>query len=197
MTERTLSGLVLTGGQSRRMGTDKALLELDGESQVARAYRLLSAVCARVYVSVRPDQQNEPERARFPMIVDSHDGLGPVAGILSAQDTHTEDDWLVVACDLPNLSEHTLSYLVEHRDPAAPMVAYRSLVHDGLPEPLCSVYQSGSHAIINEWVGNGVSCPRKMMINSDTQLLDQPEENALDNMNTPDDLNRSDITLRA
>ena len=88
---RALSGLVLTGGQSRRMGTDKALLRNDGESQVARAVRLLGTVCDQVFVSTRANQADEPERARFPQIVDRYDDLGPVAGILSAMDERPED----------------------------------------------------------------------------------------------------------
>ncbi len=188
---RALSGLVLTGGRSRRMGTDKALLRNDGESQVARAVRLLGKVCSDVFVSTRADQADEPERARFQQIIDRYDDLGPVAGILSAMDERPDDDWLVVACDLPNLSDETLSALVEaHNNCDAPMVAFRS-THNDLPEPLCAIYASSSRDTLQVFVDEGIKCPRKMMINSDTALLDQPNPDALDNMNSPDDLKRS------
>ena len=189
---RALSGLVLTGGQSRRMGTDKALLRNDGESQVARAVRLLGTVCDQVFVSTRANQADEPERARFPQIVDRYDDLGPVAGILSAMDERPEDDWLVVACDLPNLSIETLQALVAARNDDASMVAFRSS-HNDLPEPLCAIYAHGSRDAIQGFVDDGIKCPRKMMINSDTHLLQQPKPDALDNMNSPDDLARSQL----
>ena len=184
---RKMFGLVLAGGRSRRMGQDKALLERDGQSQLQYAYSLLAELTDRQFVSTRADQQEDAERSRFPQIVDKYDDIGPVAGILSALEAHPDADWLVLACDLPNLDRRTLEYLLEHRADEKPFTAYRSS-HDGLPEPLCAVYRSGSDAAIRAFVNDGLVCPRKMLIRSDTHLLDQPDPTALDNVNTPDDL---------
>jgi len=189
-----LHGLVLSGGRSRRMGADKALLTQDGETQLERMARLLDAVCDGVYVSVRADQQDDPERARFPMIVDAFDDLGPIAGILSAMQAHPGADWLVVACDLPNVSAETLSTLVDARDSGS-MVAFAS-EHNGLPEPLCAIWSANSRPLIEDFVDEGIKCPRKMMIRGDAVLLDAPGQGALDNMNTPDDLKRSRLVAQ-
>lgn len=186
MSER-LNGLLLSGGRSRRMGYDKALLIREGQSQLSYAADVLGGVTGRVYVSTRPDQQDDPERARYEMIVDQYEGIGPVAGILSAMDAQPGADWLVIACDLPNIDRQTLEFLVAHRSASQPFTAYRSS-HDGLPEPLCAIYRADSGNIIRKFVDSGVVCPRKMLINSDTCLLDQPNPSALDNVNTPDDL---------
>lgn len=182
-----LKGLVLAGGRSRRMGHDKALLQRDGRSQLSHAVLLLDEVVDEVFVSARQDQQDDPERGRYPVIVDRYVDVGPVAGILSAMDQDPAADWLVLACDLPNIDRDTLEFLVRHRAAEQPFTAYRSS-HDGLPEPLCAIYGSGSDSIIREFVERGITCPRKMLINSDTQLLDQPNPAALDNVNTPEDL---------
>ncbi len=190
MTDRQVFGLVLAGGESRRMGSDKALLQRDGKSQLAHVVGLLEQLVDRVFVSTRPGQQAEPERSRFEQIVDRYEGIGPVAGILSAMDEHPDVDWLVVACDLPNVDDVTLRYLLEQASPAQPFNAFRSS-HDGLPEPLCALYRPQSGAIVRGFVDDGVVCPRKILINSDTQLLDQPDPAALDNVNTPDDLAES------
>jgi molybdopterin-guanine dinucleotide biosynthesis protein A len=189
MADRSLYGLVLAGGRSLRMGTDKALLVNAGESQLARAMRLLDGLLERSFVSTSEAQKDEPERASFPQILDRYADLGPVAGILSAMDAHPEVDWLVVACDLPNLSVAVLERLIAE-DTASPFTAYRS-VHNGLPEPLCAIYRRESRSLLDAFVGDGVKCPRKMMINSDTRLLDQVDAHALDNVNTPDDLESS------
>ena len=169
------------------MGQDKALLERDGQSQLQWAYSLLQELTDRQFVSTRKDQQGDSERARFPQIVDKYEDIGPVAGILSALEKHPDADWLVLACDLPNLDRRTLEYLLEHNATEKPFTAYRSS-HDGLPEPLCAIYRSGSDAEIRAFVDDGLVCPRKMLIRSDTELLDQPNPAALDNVNTPDDL---------
>lgn len=184
---RTLYGLVLAGGRSRRMGRDKALLERGGQSQLAYLAGLLADVTERMFVSTRADQCDESERRRFAQIIDRYSDIGPVAGILSALEEFPGVDWLVVACDLPNVDRGTLDYLIGQRSVTQPFTAYRSS-NDGLPEPLCAVYRAGSDAIIRGFLKEGVVCPRKMLIRSDTKLLEQPNPAALDNVNTPDDL---------
>jgi len=187
MPDRPIYGLVLAGGESRRMGRDKALLQRDGQSQLGYVAALLASAVDQVFVSVRHDQQGEPERDRFSTITDRYDGIGPVAGILSAMDEHPDVDWLVVACDLPNIDAATLEYLLANRSQEQPFTAFRSN-YDDLPEPLCAIYRADSHKIVREFIKDGLVCPRKILIRSDTQLLEQRNPNALDNVNTPDDL---------
>ncbi len=176
------------------MGRDKALLERDGRSQLARMMALLGAHVERAFVSARADQRDEPERRRFAQIVDRYDDMGPLAGILSAMDAYPAADWLVVACDLPNIDDDTLTHLLAERSPANPFTAFTSS-YDELPEPLCAIYRSGSDRILRQFAQEGVRCPRKIMINSDTQLLEQLDPRSLDNVNTPDDL--ADSALEA
>ena len=191
MPTKPIYGLVLAGGESRRMGRDKALLRRDGTSQLARIAALLEKVTDRVFVSTRSEQQGEAERSRFAQIVDRYKDIGPIAGILSAMDEYPEVDWLVVACDLPNIDVATLRYLLENRSAEQPFTAFRSS-HDGLPEPLCALYLSGSDAIVREFINNDATvCPRKILIRSDTHLIEQPNPVALENINTPEDLESS------
>lgn len=181
-------GLVLSGGQSRRMGRDKALLERDGRTQLEHAVGLLMRHLPRVFVSVRSDQTGDPERRRYEQIVDSRSGIGPAAGILAALETHPDVTWLVLACDLPNVDDATVECLLRHRS-ARPFTAFRSS-HDGLPEPLCALYRPDAKGILERFLDDGLVCPRKILIRSDTLLLDLPHPAALDNVNTPEDLER-------
>lgn len=186
--ERTrVCGLVLAGGRSRRMGRDKALLERQGVTLLEHAYRLADQVTDGAWVSVRADQADDELRGRFPRIVDRYADLGPVAGILSAQEEIPGVDWLVVACDLPNLDRQTLQFLLDQAPANAPFTAYRSST-DGLPEPLCALYRAGSAKQIQAFVAAGVTCPRKMLLRSNAVLLDLPDDDALANVNTPEDL---------
>ena len=189
-------GLVLAGGKSRRMGSDKALLKQDGETQLSRAVGLLAGHVERVFVSTRSDQDGDAERGRFEQVIDRYKDMGPVAGILSAMDECPDVDWLVVACDLPNIDAATLDYLLNNRSQEQPFTAFRSS-HDDLPEPLCAIYRAESHAVIREFVNSGLVCPRKILIRSDTLLLEQPDPRALDNVNTPDDLAGSVLEARS
>lgn len=190
MTEQPVYGLVLSGGKSRRMGRDKALLERDGQSQLAFIVELMGQHVERVFVSTRVDQEDEPERARYDLVVDHYEDMGPLAGILSAMDDYPDADWLVVACDLPNIGGETLEYLLANRSPAHPFTAFVSS-HDRLPEPLCAVYRADSAALIRQFADDGVHCPRRILIRSDTHLLKQVDPASLDNVNTPGDLANS------
>lgn len=187
---RPLYALVLAGGESRRMGRDKALLKRGGQTQLAYVYSLVDSFAERAFVSSRESQRGDPERSRFPQIVDRYAGIGPVAGILTAMEDYPDADWLVVACDLPNVDSTALEFLLANRSATQPFTAFTSS-YDGLPEPLCAVYGAGSADLVRKFIGEGVDCPRKMMIRSDTRLLQQPDPRALDNVNTPDDLAES------
>jgi molybdenum cofactor guanylyltransferase len=179
-----LFGLVLAGGASTRMGIDKASLAYRGKPQLLEAFELLNDFCERSFVSVRPDQRDEAMRATLPQIVDLQPGIGPIAGISAALTTHPNAAWLVLACDLPFLSAKTLDHLIAHRDAKRIATAYRS-THDGLPEPLCAIWEPASRAAVTAWIAAGKECPRKLLINSDAALLDQLDARALDNVNTP------------
>ena len=183
-------GLVLAGGESRRMGRDKAKLRRGEDSQLSYVVNLLEAQLERVFVSTRSEQSDDSERSRFAQIVDRFSDMGPVAGILSAMAEYPDVDWLVVACDLPNIDEATISYLLEHRSADKPFTAFSS-THDGLPEPLSAVYASNSADIVRAFVDEGIHCPRKILIRSDSHLLTQPNPRSLDNVNTLDDLQGS------
>ncbi len=191
-------GLVLTGGQSIRMRRDKATLTYHGRTQLESAMALLGPRVERAFVSVRPGQ-NDPVRARFEQIVDTREGLGPIAGIMAAQARYPEVAWLVLACDLPFLDEATLERLLAARDPARQATAFRSSHpdprHNGLPEPLCAIYEPSSREAIIAHVASGRDCPRKFLINADTNLISQPNPGVLDNVNTPEEYGEAMASL--
>jgi molybdopterin-guanine dinucleotide biosynthesis protein A len=179
-----LFGLVLAGGRSTRMQRDKAALAYRGsETQLEIAMKLLAPRVARAFVSVRADQGSDPLRSAWPRIVDRGDVEGPIAGISAALAEQPDAAWLVLACDLPFLDAPTLDQLITARDPARDATAFRSS-HDGLPEPLCAIYEPRAREAIAAHIAGGRNCPRKFLINANTRLLDQPNPRALDNVNT-------------
>lgn len=189
-----LNGLVLVGGQSRRMGTDKASLRYgdDPRPQWKRMAEMLRKVCTGIFVSIRSGQQLDDFNPddEFQILEDPPVSKGPLTGFLQAFATSPQSAWLVVACDLPLLDVQTLQHLVNHRGPHA-AVAYRS-AHDGLPEPMCAVYEPQMKTILTQALGDDLRCPRKILINQrDTiRLIDLPNADALENANTPEEFRR-------
>jgi molybdopterin-guanine dinucleotide biosynthesis protein A len=186
----SIRGLVLAGGASERMKRDKATLLYAGTTQLDRAVELLARHVDQVFLSVRDSQGTDPARARHPLIVDSVAGHGPIVGIRSAMAAHPHQAWLVVACDLPFLSDRALSQLLAGRDPAASATAYIS-VHDELPEPLCAIWEPKAAAQIDAFLARGKECPRKFLMNHAVRLLDPEDRRALDNVNTPEEYVRA------
>ncbi len=180
-----LHGLVLTGGRSRRMQRDKASLAYAGRSQLERTMQLLEPRVQQVYVSIRSEQRADPARAAYPHIEDLQPDLGPIGGIHAALHTHPDRAWLVLACDLPFLTGATLDHLIASRAADRLATAYRSS-YDGLPEPLCAIFEPASRAAVDAWIAQGQVCPRALLAGADTSLLEPLEPSALDNINTPE-----------
>ncbi|WP_269522370.1 molybdenum cofactor guanylyltransferase [Coraliomargarita parva] len=183
---KELYGLVLVGGESRRMGRDKALLSYDGKStQLERTADLLQKVCLKVFISQRKEQAFESPAGTEAIYDSMEDVHGPLCGILSAMQKYPEADWLVLACDLPHLEIATLEKLLAaYRSRTPRLTAYRSS-HDDLPEPLCAVYPAGMHGQLYDLAHNiGRFCPRKLLIVKEAVLVDQEHPHSLDNINT-------------
>lgn len=195
MPTAPLNGLVLAGGFSRRMGRDKAALKIHPQTQVEHGISLLSACCETVYVSVRPEQASDTRFQAWPRIQDLHPGSGPLGAIVSAQTYLPDVAWLVLACDLPFVDEGVLSHLLAHRNPDRAVTCYRSTC-DRLPEPLCAIYEPASAAMIHDRFAKGCRCPRNVLIDNNTHELEQPFPWALDNINTPRDLDSAIERLR-
>jgi molybdopterin-guanine dinucleotide biosynthesis protein A len=195
-----LYGLILAGGLSTRMHRDKAALQYHGKTQLDRAFELASRHVANVFVSVRAEQTLDPTRAQRRMIVDSVAGEGPIAGIRSALAAHPQVAWLVLACDLPFLSDAAIEYLLRERNSAGSTAvfatAYRS-AHDGLPEPLCAIWEPAAAKALADYQAGGGHCPRKFLIRirHGARLLEPQDTRALDNVNTPEEYTQALATL--
>jgi len=104
-----LHGIILAGGQSRRMGREKALLDWHGEPLLHHLVRRLQAVCAGVLVVT-----NSPAVrawAPVPTVPDERPGDGPLAGIQAGLRASPAEYNLIVACDMPLIQPALVAYL--------------------------------------------------------------------------------------
>lgn len=186
---RPTFALLLAGGESRRMGRDKAAIEIGGETMLARTARLAAEACDEVFVSVRSLATGDALRRQWPMVEDASDGTGPLAGILGALRARPDVDWLVLACDLPMLDAATLRALLDAANATrdAPAVAMQS-ERDGTPEPLCAVWRAAMTTRIERQLAEDRRCARRCLIEAAVPLVPAVTQGALANMNVPDDL---------
>ena len=181
ITTPSLCGLVMVGGKSMRMGIDKAKIDYHGVAQEIHAKQLLAPFVDQVYTSVSIISSGEPTE-----IKDTFTGLGPFGGILSAFREYPENAFLVLACDLPMVDAEAIRYLVERRDTSKLATAFLN-PKTGFADPLFTVWEPKAYMAMLQFLAQGYSCPRKVLINSDVALIDLPNENWLRNVNTPEE----------
>jgi molybdenum cofactor guanylyltransferase len=190
LTTPKLNGLILAGGQSRRMGQDKGSIEIHNTNQRRHMVDLVAPFVDDVFLSCRPDQVEQFSQD-FNTIPDKMTDMGPFGAIVSAFFHDPNAAWLVLAIDLPNFGEAALTKLIDNRRPTAVATAYIS-PESGFPEPLASIWEPKSHLHLLQFLQQGYSCPRKVLINSgNTHLIEAENAMFLDNMNTPEDLEKA------
>lgn len=183
-----LNGLVLAGGKSERMGFDKASVNWHGKEQRYYMADLLKTVCAEVFISCRDNQLAELND-EYRGLPDTFTGLGPYGAILSAFRKKPDNAWLVVACDLPLIDGETLQYLIDNRDSSSIATAFQN-ESQGFPEPLITIWEPKSYPVLLSFLAQGYSCPRKVLINSNVTIINPPDQEALTNVNTPEELDK-------
>lgn len=181
---RPFNGLVLTGGRSRRMGRDKALIAYHGENQLVHTANLLLRHCSQVYISCRADQIADYRGFGFPLVADAYLDIGPLGGLLSAQKLVPGAAWLTAACDLPFLDGTLLAELVSNRNPFAFATAPKQESSEK-PEPLCAIYESKCRMPLLMRHAAGNNSLRDFLEDSAIHYLSVRDQQVLDNINDP------------
>ena len=112
MASGELRTLVLAGGKSQRMGTDKGDLIYYKEPQKMHVAKQLENLGLETYISLREDQRQEKG---FNYIIDSFTEMGPLTGLFTAFEIH-QGAWLCVGCDHPFLQDVHLIKLLKARE---------------------------------------------------------------------------------
>jgi molybdenum cofactor guanylyltransferase len=182
------AGLLLTGGSSLRMGFDKAELVVEGERLADRTARVLTAVCD-------PALEVGPGRSRLPFIREGAPGSGPLAALVAGSQALRargyEDALLLLAVDLPFVTERLLSLLARRAGKAAAVP-----VAGGEPQPCCACYGPAARDAAEALVAGGERSLRALLAATTVERVEEPEwravapAHALDDLDTPADVAR-------
>lgn len=140
-----MTGVVLCGGKSSRMGTDKGLLEQQSHTWAELTANKLIALKLPVVLSVNPQQYSiYVEKFNCFLIINDDSSLkmyGPLKGILSVHLHIPGEDLLVIACDMPAMQKEVIDHLIK----ASSGKTEEAFVfeNDTHAEPLCAIYTSG------------------------------------------------------
>jgi len=185
---------IQAGGGSTRFGTDKALVELGGQTMLARTTALVARACEPVQI-VAP-LGKYPNAPAF-VLADRYPGEGPLGGILTALSAQSEvspqNQWaLIVSCDMPFLTFDFLSYLCGRAEASQKQVVVPQSTN-GL-EPLCAAWKTETLTQIQHAFDEGVRKVTDAMKRLLLEVLDESEWKRFDtkgrlfwNMNTAAD----------
>jgi len=192
MVNPQLSGFVLAGGKSTRMGQDKAAVTLNGLTLLQHALTALREVCGDVSILGRHDLYG----SLAPVYEDIFPGCGPLSGIHAALSISKTQFNLIIAVDTPFLAPEFLSYLAQRAIESSAVVTTPEI--DNYTQPLCTVYSLDFHSIAEQALrqGNYKIVP---LFPKDRTLIIQEAElrqfafaaDMFENLNTPEDLARA------
>jgi molybdopterin-guanine dinucleotide biosynthesis protein A len=178
-------GLVLAGGKSTRMGNDKTQLTYHGKMQRDYIVELLENNLLTTFVSVAHNQ----ELPSYKVIQDKFIDLGVFGAICSAFQQDPNKAWLVLATDLPFVNNEVIQLLLRHRNPKKMATAIKGKSKEFV-EPLITIYEPKAYPILLSYLAQGYSCPRKVLINSDVEII-EVDDDLIRNINTPEEYNEA------
>jgi molybdopterin-guanine dinucleotide biosynthesis protein A len=181
-----MTGIVLAGGENKRMGMDKAFLKLDGIPMIEHVLRSLKAVCRDIIIVTNSPRAYEAYEAT--VVTDAFDMRGPLTGIYSGLQKSADEYNFVVACDMPFLNPDLMAYmagLAEGYDIVVPALG-------NMFEPLHAVYRKGLVPVIEAQIMQRRQRIRELFGNQRVRYVAEEEIDRFDparksfkNLNTP------------
>jgi molybdenum cofactor guanylyltransferase len=152
-----LTALILAGGQSRRMGANKALLQYHGKPLIRYSIELALQFTGEIIICANGD---ELQSTGFPVVHDIFRVRAPIAGIHAGLNA-SQGEWnLVLTCDMPHVSSELIRCLITN------LRKDKSLVlpgHQGYIEPLCGFYHRDLIPVVEENARNGKLSPLDLL----------------------------------
>ena len=186
-----LCAVILAGGQSRRMGFNKALMDWGGRPLISVLIDRIRPLTDQILIS--SNDFSSYDFLDYPLVADHFKGQGPLAGFHAAMLQSACSLYIMLACDLPNLREAMLRNLIEL---ASGFDAAIPRTEDGVTHPLCAVYRRtclpsiehalkrGSHKVIETFTDGSLEVRWVGPEEGHFQDID------LANANTPEDLQK-------
>ena len=179
-----ITGIILAGGQSLRMGTDKGLLDLNGKAFITYSMEALSPFVSKIMII---SDQNAYDVFNVERVEDIIKDSGPLAGIFTGLNKSKTTYNLVLSCDIPLVQSNVLKMLIEAQDGNQDIVQIES---NGRAMPLIALYKKRCESKFLELLQNDErrlhvavnQCKvKRVRLNSENEVFTK-------NINTPEDL---------
>ena len=180
-----LKAIVLIGGASVRMGTDKFLIEANGLPQYLHLHRMIEALGISTYISCSAAQTDQIDQ-NIPYLIDEFASIGPIGGLATAIKHDPTSDWLVGACDLINLQPETIKELVTIAPRKGVITFQREDIE--FPETTITIYCQDVFTTVKQAIRQKKYSLQGVLKASDVQKITPANPAQLKNVNTRADL---------
>jgi molybdenum cofactor guanylyltransferase len=181
------TGVVLTGGASRRMGTDKATLEVGGVALARRVADALGAAGADEVLAIGGETDGLADLG-LTVVDDLYPGEGPLGGIVTALGAAHHDVVVVLACDLPAVSPDVVRRLVAAVDRTVRDAAVARV--DDVPQVVTAAFRRRVRPTLEAAFREGERSARRLLDHLDVTWVDDLDPTQLVDLDGPDDLRR-------
>lgn len=179
-----LIGITLCGGESKRMKTDKALLEYDDEAQWKIVSKMLQPLCKKVVISINQFQwENWAKDEDYNFVIDDekYKNHGPITGILSVIDRFPNQGFMISGTDFPFIKSEHLTNLYNQRSSSFEAVCFEE---SGFLQPLICILEKDSVKNLQNFFAKGNDSLRQFLGEIKTKIIPVNGENFLKNINT-------------
>ncbi len=182
-----LYGLVICGGESSRMGTDKSLINYYCKPQRYFLHELLQSFCKKVFISCNKSQAKEMESG-YDIIVDApqYQNTGPIAALLSAFEKYPDNSFLAIGCDYPFINKTEIQDLIDARDKTAKAVCYQN--RESITEPLLALYENEIFQLMKSNFAQQKYSLRYFLDEINAKKIIADRDDALRSVDTPEEV---------
>jgi len=194
--QNNITGIILAGGKSSRIGTDKALLKFQGQTFIQTIYDNIKELCSEVIIS-----SNNPEVkiSEAKIVADKIENIGPAGGIFSALSASETEKNMIVSVDTPFIPTALFEFLIKHNtdDTDVLIISEGTKLH-----PLIGMYSKKFKQILSKEIKKGNYKIRDIIKKTSYKIINISEEhfyskNILQNINTEDDYNSAIEDLKS
>lgn len=186
MAIQKITGIILAGGKSFRMQTDKGLMHYQGGMLIEYALNQIKELCSEVIISAN---KNEYESFGYPVIKDSINDIGPLGGIYSTMQKSANDLCLIIACDIVDLPTNLLTNMMKE---AEDKILVSLKLTDNKLQPLPVIIHKNLIPVIENQISNNDFKLQNFIYEVERLNMNQVVciqiKNELRNLNTLEDL---------
>lgn len=189
-----LTGIILSGGKSSRMGREKGTSLLMGKPLIDYAVDVLSQICEHIIIGANTNDYNY---LGYPVAKDEVEDVGPIGGIYSCLKSSQTEDNLVLSCDMPLVPVILMQYIYSEKGLFDAVIP----VFKGFQEPLCAYYNKSVTAEMQRSIENRKYKIQDVAGRFNTKLLTIDssfpfyQDNLFTNINSPEDLKKVELLL--